>query len=442
MEATNQIRPITPSQTPLIEYCLYARKSSEDDERQTMSIDSQIKEMNDLAIRDGLFIKEIRKESHSAKMSGQRPVFAQVLNDIRIGMFTGILTWAPDRLSRNAGDLGMIVDLMDQGKLQQIKTFSQNFSNNPNEKFLLMILCSQAKLENDQKGINVKRGIRAKCEMGWRPGPPPIGYFNRSFAGVKDIVVDPDRGTTITEMFKRVGIGGQSGRDIKKWFDEIGFTTRTGVQIYLSSIYLMLKNPFYYGEFEYPVKSGNWYKGSHPPLTTKEIFEKVQKKLIIPFPKAKWGSKTFTFKDLLICGSCGTSFTAQDKYRKRKFRDPRYHIYYNCTKTRDPNCQEPYVTEEKLIKELIKYVNFTSMAHPQMIKYTEQIKLDMEQYKKIRDEILLQQDVDPDKTPFDIREYAKYTLHYGAVPEKREIIKALGGMIYIHNQLVCSAPSK
>lgn len=56
-----------------------------------------------------------------------------------------------------------------------------------------MILCSQAKLENDQKGINVKQGIRAKCEMGWRPGPPPIGYFNRSFAGVKDIVVDPDK---------------------------------------------------------------------------------------------------------------------------------------------------------------------------------------------------------------------------------------------------------
>ena len=71
-----------------------------------------------------------------------------------------------DRLSRNAGNLRMLVDLIDLEKLHQIKTFSQTFSNNPNEKFLLMILCSQAKLENDQKGINVKRGIREKCEMG------------------------------------------------------------------------------------------------------------------------------------------------------------------------------------------------------------------------------------------------------------------------------------
>lgn len=175
---SNQIIP--PLLT--VEYCLYARKSSEDDERQAMSIDSQIKEMNEMAVREGYFIKEVRRESYSAKMSGQRPVFSQLLTDIRTGMFTGILTWAPDRLSRNAGDLGMLVDLMDEGKLQQIKTFSQSFANNPNEKFLLMILCSQAKLENDNRGINVKRGIRAKCGMGWRPGMPPIGYYNRAFA--------------------------------------------------------------------------------------------------------------------------------------------------------------------------------------------------------------------------------------------------------------------
>ena len=176
---TNTINSPIASQIPVIEYCLYARKSSESDERQAMSIDSQIHEMRTLATRDHLEIKEIREESHSAKESGHRPVFNQLLSDIRAGMFSGILTWAPDRLSRNAGDLGMLVDLMDQGKLAQIKTFSQSFSNNPNEKFLLMILCSQAKLENDNRGINVKRGLRAKCEAGWRPGSCPTGYYER-----------------------------------------------------------------------------------------------------------------------------------------------------------------------------------------------------------------------------------------------------------------------
>lgn len=147
-----------------LKYCLYVRKSTESDERQTMSINSQISEMTALAEREGLSIVAIKQESYSAKSSGMRPVFAEVLLSIQNGEYDAILTWAPDRLARNAGDLGSLVDLMDRNKLQLIRTFGQSFSNTPNEKFLLMILGSQAKLENDNRGVNVKRGIRAVCE--------------------------------------------------------------------------------------------------------------------------------------------------------------------------------------------------------------------------------------------------------------------------------------
>jgi len=74
-----------------------------------------------------------------------------MLDGIAENEYNAVLTRAPDRLSRNAGDLGSIVDPMDRGKLLYIKTYSQTFSNNPNEKFLLMILRSQAKLENETK---------------------------------------------------------------------------------------------------------------------------------------------------------------------------------------------------------------------------------------------------------------------------------------------------
>lgn len=162
-----------------LRYCLYARKSTEQDEFQALSIDSQIKEMAEMASHEGLNITEVRKESHSAKESGQRPVFQQMVQDIRKGMFNGIIAWDPSRISRNAGDLGSIVDLMDQGLLVEIRTHGQRFINSPNEKFLLMILCSQAKLENDHKGENVKRGLRAKCEQGFRPGRIPYWIHPR-----------------------------------------------------------------------------------------------------------------------------------------------------------------------------------------------------------------------------------------------------------------------
>ncbi len=409
--------------------------------RQAMSIDSQIKEMTDLATRDGITVKEIRKESHSAKISGKRPVFMNLLNDIRLGRFTGILTWAPDRLSRNAGDLGMLVDLMDQGKLVQIKTFSQVFSNNPNEKFLLMILCSQAKLENDQKGLNVKRGIRAKCEMGFRPGMAPLGYFNRAFNGVKDIMVDPDRGPIVTEAFHKVATYGISGRELKKWMVKKEFTNRSGSAVSLSQIYLMLKNPFYYGKFEYPIGSGNWYKGAHPPLITEEVFNKVQRRLYVP-PKSKWGSKTFTFKGLFKCASCGSNIVGEDKYRKRKWGEPKYHVYYHCSRQVDYDCPEDYISEEDLVKAFFRYINFTFIAHPQMLNLTPEIREGINEYKKVRDDVLLRQDINPDEKTMDIRDYARHVLNNGDIERKRQLIQLFGGQLYVHDRKVVSSRIK
>lgn len=119
-----------------------------------------------LAQKENLNIVDMYRESHSAKDCGQRPVYNKLILDIREGKFDGILVWHPDRLARNAGDLGAVVDLLDQKKLVEIRTHSQRFTNNPNEKFLLMILGSQAKLENDNKSINVKRELKTKCELG------------------------------------------------------------------------------------------------------------------------------------------------------------------------------------------------------------------------------------------------------------------------------------
>ena len=115
-QTTGPVGAVAPTQTPLpvkVKYCLYARKSTESEEQQILSIDSQIKEMMAMAERDHLEIVEIKKESHSAKEAGQRPVFNEIVEEIKSGKFNGILTWAADRISRNAGDLGRIVDLMD-----------------------------------------------------------------------------------------------------------------------------------------------------------------------------------------------------------------------------------------------------------------------------------------------------------------------------------------
>jgi len=407
------------------------------DERQAMSIGSQIKEMKALAKRDKLEIVDIYQESHSAKISNTRPIFSKLLVDITQGKFNGILTWAPDRLSRNAGDLGMLVDLMDQEKLLQIRTFSQSFSNNPNEKFLLMILCSQAKLENDNRGINVKRGIRAKCEQGWRPGVAPLGYFNRAFGGVKDIIIDPERAPIIKKMFERVAKNGDSGRTIKRWLDQIGFTSRQGKNVALSQVYLMLKNPFYTGRFKYPVNGGKWYQGKHKPLITLELFDRVQKQLAT-CPKSKWGGKIITFKGLFKCGSCKSNVIGEERFRKRKYAEPRRHVYYHCARQLS-QCSEHYISEEKLIKQILRYINFMNIAHPKSLKLTEKLKSSVDSYLKIREEILYEQDINPKSVPLDIVNFARHILYNGTIQEKRDLVLALGRQLYIKNKFIGSS---
>lgn len=75
-----------------IKYCLYARKSTESEERQILSIDSQIKKMLLLAELESLEIVSMKRESHSAKETGQRPIFNEIVLDIQQGRFNGILT--------------------------------------------------------------------------------------------------------------------------------------------------------------------------------------------------------------------------------------------------------------------------------------------------------------------------------------------------------------
>lgn len=394
--------------TKPLKYCLYARKSSESDERQAMSIDSQLAEMRALAENEGLNVVCELQESHSAKDSGKRPVYNKLLAGLASEEYNAILTWAPDRLSRNAGDLGAVVDLMDQKKLLHIRTYSQTFTNNPNEKFLLMILCSQAKLENDNKSINVKRGIRSKCEQGWRPGVAPLGYMNRAFGGVKDIIPDPDRAKIVAEMFHKAGHDGWSGRRLKAWLDEQEFTGRSGKPVSISQILVILSTPFYYGKFQYPeAPDAPWYQGAHKPLISKELYDLVQETRGVY--KGVWGSKVFSFRGLLTCGRCGADITAQEKVKIiKKTGDYKRFVYYNCTRRKDPNCPEKYINEDNLcllLQEFIeknhKDIRISNKLQAKVEKHYHTTQIVLGHYK-------IEQELDE-----PLVEYARYILSRG-----------------------------
>jgi len=423
--------PYEQSKVEPIRYCLYARKSSEAEEKQVLSIDSQIKEMLTLAQRENLNIVEIKKESHSSKDVGQRPIFNQMITEVKEGKFNAILSWHPDRLSRNAGDLGALVDLMDQKRIIEIRTFGQKFTNNPSEKFLLMILGSQAKLENDNKSINVKRGLKTKCEMGLWPSVAPTGYLNSTNVNEKGVVyVDKLRAHAIKKMFEK-SAEGHSGRKIFYWLrDEMKFKTKSGKPLTLSNIFILLKNTFYYGSYEYPKESGRWFIGKHEPIITKELFDIVQEKLQRSIIRVD--NKEFAFTKLMKCGLCGSGITADEKFKKQKNGNVHRYVYYGCCKFHDKECKCGYIREEDLIKQFEDMIDKLDLDE---IGMKEHIKTEVERYKKFQSGVLGKKEK-ISVADIEVKNYAKYILREGTSFEKRELLSCLKSKIRLENKII------
>jgi len=118
-------------------YFLYARKSTEDEERQVMSIEAQIVELEEYAKREKLEIVERFIESKSAKKPG-REIFNAMIAKINESKEPfGLLAWHPDRLARNSVDGGQIIYLIDTGKLVSLRFPTFWFEPTPQGLFIL-----------------------------------------------------------------------------------------------------------------------------------------------------------------------------------------------------------------------------------------------------------------------------------------------------------------
>ena len=300
-----------------LKYVLYARKSTDDPQRQVRSIDDQIAECLQLADRLSLHVinrKEPIIERKSAKKPGQRPQFTQMLKDIRQKKYDAILAWAPDRLARNMKEGGEMIDMIDEEQLLDLKFVTHHFTRDPNGKMLLGMAFVLSKQYSDKLSVDVTRGVRRNFAEGKTP-TPKHGYIRD-----ENGLYQPDE-----ENFELICKAWQMRKEgvslelIADYLNNNGYgrKTKTGkiVKMAKQTLTDLFKDPFYYGiliskKTGKEVDLREIYKFT--PAITEEEYMEVQRLLgsrKMPY-KQKMRATYYPLKMMVVCAFCNNHMYA------------------------------------------------------------------------------------------------------------------------------------
>ncbi len=367
---------MTTNTSDLVHLC-YCRKSSEREDRQTLSNPAQRRLLSAKAADEGLCVKKYFSESQSAYKAG-RPDFNDMIDRLERGEANAILVYHLTRLARNSFDGGRIIYLMDQGILKEIRTPEKIYTNTADDKFIMQIHFAMAKKSSDDTSQFVKRDVISKLLAGEYPGMVPPGYLNITREGniskaqkdnekyllllqlgrpLRREELDPIDASLVRRLFEEAEKGVKGMPGLRKFAFEIGLRSRhTGKMLSKHAVINILTNPYYYGVIEYggqiysdeyiQAKTGDPNrKIQHEALISEEMFQRVQY-AINRRGKGRYRRHNFAFGGCVVrCGECGCPVTAE--YKKG-------HIYYHCTYTHGSCSQRKWTREEDMEKEFAR----------------------------------------------------------------------------------------
>lgn len=355
-----------------MKYIIYCRKSTDEDDKQILSLSAQSRICNDFVTRNNYSIVEELHESASAKKAG-RVVFNEVIEKLENNKADGVICHKEDRLTRNFTDTAKINELMDKGKEFLFTTGS--YANNAQGKLMFNIMTSTAKWYVDNLSEETKKGLDEKIEQGGWAGWAPTGYLNNR--EIKTIELDPESAPYVKKAFERMATNIYSLRSLCEKLNKEGFRSRTNKELSPSSLYCILTNPFYYGMMRWrdELKQGN-----HPPIVSRTLWEEAQRVLNRKGKAHPSKYLDFIYRGLLVCGECGCKITAETQ---------KGHTYYRCTKSKGgaSSCSQKYIREEDLEKEISEGLRIVSsidykrlnwiknqlkMSHQEEIAFREQ----------------------------------------------------------------------
>ena len=304
-----------------LKYFAYCRRSQDREDEQTLSIESQVRELSAYIKKHDLELVEMICEDESAYKRG-RAEFNRMMEEIEAGKADTILVWHLTRLARNAADGGLILSFMDEGKIKEIRTPEKVYLNTPDDKFMMTIHFAMAKKSSDDTSSFVKNNVKTKLEHGEYPGAAHYGYLNLDRNGVisgkrftnekqalleslgrelKRIEQDPIEAPLIRKLLDMALTGAYNLRQLQEEGFKIGLKGKnSGKMLAKQTVSTLLSDIFLTGRFEW---KGEVFDGIHDPILTNAEFNRIQN-ILFSRSRPKKNKRDYTYQTLVYCPLC------------------------------------------------------------------------------------------------------------------------------------------
>lgn len=249
-----------------ITYAGYIRVSSEEQKRTGLSPEHQDQKIRQyVELKDGKLHKIYVDLGYSGG-DMNRPDIKNLLADAKQGLFTHIVFTKLDRFSRNARDLVIAFEDLDNLKIN-ISSISENLdTSTATGSFVLGIMGQMAQLERKNAKDRTEGIHLMKLERGEPVLQPPYGYRWKYPAGqaprgkANTWITHPQEAANVKTVFENAA---------KKINNRL---TTAQLNISTSTYYYLLKNKTYLGLIQY---KNTLYKGQHESLITIEQWESL-----------------------------------------------------------------------------------------------------------------------------------------------------------------------
>lgn len=351
----------------LLKAVLYARVSSDRQEKEGFSIPAQKKFLREYAQTNNINIVAEFVEPETAKKAGRKQ-FNEMLKYLRKHpQVRIILVEKTDRIYRNLKDYvtldefkNLEVHLVKEHQIVSDKSTSH-------EKFVHGLKVLMAKNYIDNLSEEIRKGLKEKCAQGFYPSALPIGYVNEKDAnGRKQIVLSPDA-PFIKEIFEKYLMENHSYKSLAEYMNHAGFFPKKRACTN-KTIENILHNEFYTGIFFF--KGVKYYDAKHPQIITPELFMQVQNKIQSKYKTVK-KKHIFAYSGFIKCAHCGKSLIAELQHGRHNSGD---YVYYRCH-----NCKGITIREDKFEdafhNDVLKKLQFTEEMQQDIIEIAKELVL-------------------------------------------------------------------